>query len=210
MERTKNCSTYFNTMPVLEHLQPQNIESAEFPLAFSHLVHHEIGDNHTQLTSIKCLKRLFFPFTGILEAFLAIYFRPSDSHCIYIDKKATETVRAAIEGLVKCYRQKFYSSDEESSKHVFIHEESEVILWGDISILNADRACMRRLLVNDKDSKLGWKYFLNLAGSELPLKSEERLREILKGLNGDNGIIEGFALPPGNHFRLETPHYKKW
>ena len=60
LERTKNCSTYFNTMPVLEHLQPQNIESAEFPLAFSHLVHHEIGDNHTQLTSIKCLKRLFF------------------------------------------------------------------------------------------------------------------------------------------------------
>ena len=43
LSRTHNCKTYFHTMPVLENLQPSSKKVAEFPLAFSHLVHHEAG-----------------------------------------------------------------------------------------------------------------------------------------------------------------------
>ena len=148
--------------------------------------------------------------SGILEVFFAIYFRPTDSHCIYIDKKAKGYVKAAIQGLVKCYKRKFFDSDEEGSKHIFIYENSDHTFWGHISILNADLACLRHLHFNDRNSQVGWKYFFNLAGSELPLKSEERAREILKGLKGDDGIIGGYQMPMTNLYRLKNPFYMKW
>ena len=186
MLRTDDCHSYFETFPVLHQLQPQN--QSNFPLAFSHLVHHEIG---------------------VLEAFLAIYFRPIDMHCIYIDRKATDQVRKAVNRLLKCYREQFYESDEQGQRHMFVHFESEVIEWGDSSILKADLACLRQLLVNDKASTAQWQYFFNLAGSELPLKTEEWTRKMLRRLEGKS-LVEGLELPEGNRFRIETPHYLKW
>ena len=69
---------------------------------------------------------------------------------------------------------------------------------------------MRHIQFNDRNRKVGWKYFFNLAGSELPLKSEERAREILIGLEGDNGIIGGYKMPISNLDRLKNPFYMKW
>ena len=184
--RTESCSQYFETFPVLNHLHPEN--RSDFPLAFSHLVHHEIG---------------------VFEAFLAMYFRPTDMHCIYIDKKATDKVRKTVNRLLKCYREQFYESDEEAYRHLFVHDESEVIVWGDSSILKADLACLRQLLINDKASKTQWKYFFNLAGSELPLKTEAWTRQMLRNLDGKS-LVKGFELPGGNQFRLQKPHYLKW
>merc|ERR1719495_2190573 len=108
LQRTEDCTNYFQTFPVLHHLQPNNNNNHNFPLAFSHLVHHEIG---------------------VLEAFLAVYFRPWDMHCIYIDRKASEAVRKAVNGLIKCYRQKCYPSAEEGSRQIFVHDPSELIYW---------------------------------------------------------------------------------
>ena len=109
-----------------------------------------------------------------------------------------------------CYREKFFESDEEGSKHIFIYENSNPTFWGHISILNADLACLRHIQFNDRNRKVGWKYFFNLAGSELPLKSEERAREILRGLEGDNGIIGGYKMPISNLGRIKNPFYMKW
>ena len=184
--RTEDCNKYFETFPVLHNLQPYN--QSDFPLAFSHLVHHEIG---------------------VLEAFLALYFRPFDMHCIYIDKKATGKVRMAVDRLLRCYREQFYTSEEKGYRHMFVHDESDNIVWGDSSILRADLSCLRQLLINDRGIKNEWKYFFNLAGSELPLKTEAWVRTMLKKLNGKS-LVEGFELPAGNMFRIETPHYLKW
>ena len=118
IHRTGDCEAYFHNFPVLENLQPQSAQKRQhFPLAFSHLVHHEIG---------------------ILEAFLAVFFRPTDLHCIYLDKKAGEKTKAALNGLLRCYQKKFFQSENEGLDRLFIHKGTEAIHWGHSSILKAD------------------------------------------------------------------------
>ena len=46
-----------------------------------------------------------------------------------------------------------------------------------------------------------WKYFLNTAGSELPLVS---IDEMSKRINGS--VIESFLLPSYNQFRIEISY----
>ena len=188
IHRSGDCEAYFHNFPVLENLQPQSDQKRQnFPLAFSHLVHHEIG---------------------ILEAFLAVFFRTTDLHCIYLDKKAGEKTKAALNGLLNCYQKKFFHSEKEGLDRLFIHEGSEAIHWGHSSILKADLECLKQLLIKDKTT--GWKYFLNLAGSELPLKSEEWTRKMLMSFRGEENIIEANELPNYNLYRMDNPWYLKW
>jgi hypothetical protein len=64
---------------------PSTISSKQdtYPLAFSHVMHHQ---------------------PGILEMFLAMTFRPTDSHCIHIDVSTNEKTRDVIEQLYFCLR----------------------------------------------------------------------------------------------------------
>ena len=176
IERTRNCDKYFDEIPVLNLLDDDQKFSNEFPLAFSHLVHHEIG---------------------VFEAFLAVNFRPSDRHCIYIDKKAESKVTDAVHGLVKCYHEKFFSDlpVEERNGKLFVYDWTNPVIWGHISVLEADMACLRQLLSDDQNNPNPWKYYFNLAGSELPLKSERWTRKMLKNLDGKS-ITEGNPLSP--------------
>ena len=43
----------------------------------------------------------------MLEVFLALTFRPWDSHCIHVDVAAPEETRAAVERIVGCYKELF-------------------------------------------------------------------------------------------------------
>ena len=54
------------------------------PLAFSHMVHQDVG---------------------IFEIFLSLSFYPSNSHCVYIDAKADKKVFDAVNGIVNCYNE---------------------------------------------------------------------------------------------------------
>ena len=58
-----------------------------FPkIAMSHTVHKEIG---------------------IFEMMMSLFYHPQNSHCIYIDQKAYYKVFEAVNGIVKCYKEKF-------------------------------------------------------------------------------------------------------
>ncbi len=39
--------------------------------------------------------------------FLALTFRPMDSHCVHIDASSPPKVRQAMENVIKCYKHKF-------------------------------------------------------------------------------------------------------
>ena len=103
----------------------------------------------------------------------------------------------------------YKSSILEGSVRMFVYQESKMVFWGHSSILRAEMDCLRQLLINDKQSDQPWRYFFNLAGSELPLKSEEWARQMLKGMNGQS-LVEGFPLPEGNHRRLTKTVILKW
>ena len=192
LRRTQDCGTYFSQFPVLDHLKPEAEAASEMPLALSHLIHHEVG---------------------IFEVFMALFFRPHNMHCIHIDKKASPLVRRAVEDLVACYRERFYPNDKEkASNQIFVLKEadSEVVFWGESSILRADIACLRQLLINDHQSSHPWKYFLNTAGSELPLRTDRWTRQMLQGLDPKANVVESFPLPSVSQFRIQHVSYLKW
>ena len=183
--RTRDCQRYFSEIPVLGVLDDDLGRSEEFPLAFSHLVNHDIG---------------------ILEAFLAINFRPADRHCIYVDRKADPRVVAAVHGLVKCYRERFYG-DASSNQGLFVYDWTNPVTWGHISVLEADMACLRQMLLDDQSNVNPWKYYFNLDGGELPLRTEKWIRQMLRGLQGQS-ITDGHKIH--NSERLTKTNFIHW
>lgn len=153
VERTRECSNYFAEIDS-HGFSPSTKEETETPIAFTIKVHKEIG---------------------ILEMFMALYFRPSDAYCIHVDAKAGKEVFAAVKGMIKCYNQMFPQSA------VFMPRQAIPVFWGaGGSILEADWICYRELY------ELGsrWKYLTSGAGTELPLVSIQRLRHVLQRYGG--------------------------
>ena len=66
---------------------------------------------------------------GILEMFLAVTFRPGDSHCVHIDPKADEATTKAIKAVIGCYNDKFPNAT------VFAVPHPVSVFWGHISVL---------------------------------------------------------------------------
>ena len=84
--RASDCKKYFNEMFVFADRYNVSGDSS-FPMAYSHLLHLQVG---------------------IFESYLATHFRPSDYHCIYIDRKASYNVKSAVKKIVECYYDRFY------------------------------------------------------------------------------------------------------
>ncbi|XP_014676194.1 PREDICTED: N-acetyllactosaminide beta-1,6-N-acetylglucosaminyl-transferase, isoform B-like isoform X3 [Priapulus caudatus] len=68
--------------------------------------------------------------------------------------------------------------------NVFVTAEQLDIIYGTITLVTAELNCMRDLLHFNKD----WKYFINLASEEFPLKTNRELVKILKLYDGLNEI----------------------
>ena len=77
--RTSDCAAYFDKIDTFA-FEPVTSAEKRFPLAFSFQVHLHIG---------------------ILEMFLALYFRPTDSYCIHVDEKAGRDVLQAVNGILR-------------------------------------------------------------------------------------------------------------
>ncbi len=63
------------------------------------------------------------------EMFFSLAFRPGDSHCIHVDVKASDEVKKAINGIVKCYTESYPKSN------VFVATNPVAVYWGHISTL---------------------------------------------------------------------------
>ena len=138
---------------------------------------------------MRCNVLTFSP-SGILEAFLAVMFKPTNSHCIHVDASTPEKERLAIEGVVKCYKERFPEAN------IFTIKYPIQVYWGKLvsevtdqgalleriganrneTTLQADMMCMRELLRTDKH----WKYFLNPAATELPLITIEQMERLFR------------------------------
>ena len=110
LQRTADCDSYFKTMDIFGHeLSAARLGlSSESPLAFSHTIHQQ---------------------PGILEVFLALTFRPGDSHCIHIDPKSSDTTTKAMESIISCYNQRYPNTT------MFAVPHPVPVYWGHFSIL---------------------------------------------------------------------------
>ena len=110
LQRTGDCDSYHEAMDFFG----QEVSFArlslisESPLAFSHSIHGQ---------------------AGILEVFLALTFRPGDSHCFHIDAKASDLTAKAVEAIISCYNQKYPSTT------MFAIQHPLPVYWGHFSVL---------------------------------------------------------------------------
>lgn len=105
------------------------------------------------------------------ERLLRAVYRPHNYYCIHVDVKSSSTVRTAVRAIANCFQ------------NVFLLSEAFDVKWGRISVLQPDLACMKRLLEYPS-----WKYFINLAGEDFPLKTNSEIVQILRAYSGGNDV----------------------
>ena len=94
-------------------------------------------------------------------------------------------IHRAVRQLADCYNTRFRTSN------VFVLPRPVAVTWGHISVLQADLMCMEELL----RSREPWDYFINTAGTELPLISLDRLHEKLRAAPKGANFLESYPLP---------------
>lgn len=124
---------------------------AEFPIAFSLLMYKDLEQ---------------------AERLLRAIYRPQNIYCIHVDKKSSDSIYQAMEGIANCFENVFMAP-----RRIDVH-------WGQFSVLEPDLMCMEELLQRNKK----WKYFINLTGQEFPLRTNYELVRILMTYNGANDM----------------------
>lgn len=177
--------------------------------------YHRNGIIHNNLTALELSFPLAFTILTYenaeqFERLLSLIYRPHNIYCIHVDKKSSARFYETIKSIVNCY------------ENVFIATELERIVYAGFSRLKADLNCMQdiyELTKRDDENKnssssrwqhehlsgkslFDWKYLINLASSEFPLRTNTELVHILSLFDGRNDIeIMG-------KFHLERVKYK--
>ena len=114
---------------------------------------------------------------ALLERLLPAIYMPHNVYCIHIDTKSSEMFRRAVIKLTRCL------------PNVFVTRRAVNVIYYHVSILQAQLNCMEDLL----QSKIQWKYLINLVGQDYPLYDNREIVTALKGLQGSN-VIESFQM----------------
>lgn len=120
------------------------------------------------------------------------YFRPHNIHCLHVDIKTPKETQKTIESLVKCYQNQF------GNDSIFIVDNPVSVTWAHVSVLQADILCLESLL----ERKSTWSYFINTAGTELPIVPYSVFEEKAKQAKNSN-IVESYKLPADFKHRIK-------
>ena len=107
----------------------------------------------------------------MLVRMLASFFRPQHYFCIHVDQKASKPFRKVVQAISNCFQ------------NVILPSRQASVAWGNYSIVEAEILCLEALWKFKK-----WKYFINLTGQEMPLKTNFELVQILKAYKGGNDV----------------------
>ena len=120
---------------------------------------------------------LTFEHVEQLERLVRAIYRPHNLYCIHVDGNSGPVFRRAVQSIATCLF------------NVFVSASSEPIVYASFSRLQADLNCMHELLERRRgESSVEWKYVLNMASSEYPLRTNGELVRILRMYNGANEI----------------------
>ena len=119
----------------------------------------------------------------LLERLLRAIYMPNNVYCIHIDKKASAVFRTAIMAIIRCL------------SNVFIAANSVDVVWGHITLVEAQFSCMEELL----KSPVKWKYYMSLVGHDFPLSRNKQFVRALQGLNNTNNIAHSMPKRYSGH-----------
>ncbi|XP_046344379.2 N-acetyllactosaminide beta-1,6-N-acetylglucosaminyl-transferase-like [Haliotis rufescens] len=123
-----------------------------------------------------------------VEQLLRNIYRPHNVYCVHVDGSSRRMFQV-MKQLSECFH------------NVIVIQKINVVYFS-IGLLQTDLVCMEELL----KSNIRWKYYINLAGQEFPLKTNLEIVEILQALNGTNDI-EAYPFPDFIKSRYLTHKY---
>ncbi|XP_008586854.1 PREDICTED: beta-1,3-galactosyl-O-glycosyl-glycoprotein beta-1,6-N-acetylglucosaminyltransferase [Galeopterus variegatus] len=88
---TRDCGAFIKRRKYI--VEPLSKEEAEFPIAYSIVVHHKIE---------------------MLDRLLRAIYMPQNFYCIHVDKKSEDSFLAAVMGIASCFSNVFVASQLES------------------------------------------------------------------------------------------------
>ncbi|XP_035692953.1 N-acetyllactosaminide beta-1,6-N-acetylglucosaminyl-transferase-like [Branchiostoma floridae] len=107
-----------------------------------------------------------------VELLLHSIYTPYNVYCIHVDKRSPSEFRAVLSAVADCY------------DNVFISRRLESVVYGGYSRLQADLNCLHDLV----SSPVRWRYVINLAGQDFPLKTQNEIVAQLRVFGGQNDI----------------------
>ncbi|XP_055957688.1 beta-1,3-galactosyl-O-glycosyl-glycoprotein beta-1,6-N-acetylglucosaminyltransferase 3-like [Patella vulgata] len=113
-----------------------------------------------------------------VEQILRIIYRPHNFYCIHVDTGSDIHIFNSLKAVARCF------------ENVVVLSKIRT-LYSSIRLVEADLLCMKEAL----KSTIQWKYFLNMAGEEVPLKTNLKMVQICRLLQGRNEI-ESEPAPP--------------
>lgn len=120
------------------------------------------------------------------ERLLRAIYAPQNVYCVHVDKKAKDSVFAAIMAITSCF------------PNVFMVSRPVDVVYAAWPRVQADLNCMADLY----NASTTWKYFINLCGQDFPLKTNLEIVRSLRSLNGKNNM-ESEQMPSGKKWRVE-------
>lgn len=108
----------------------------------------------------------------MVERLLRSVYSPNNLYCIHYDQKSSAQFKLAMANLARCL------------PNVFIASKLESVIYAHITRLKADLNCLSDLL----ESKIKWRYSINLCGQDFPLRSNRELVAELRKLRGQNMV----------------------
>ena len=115
---------------------------------------------------------LFYKELQQLERLLRVIYQPQNIYCLHLDAYSSDVLFIAAQSLVRCF------------DNVFLASKREKVIYASFSRLKADINCMEEMLRKNRR----WKYYVNLASQDFPLKTNLEIVKILKVYNGSNDI----------------------
>jgi len=155
----------------LTQLNSEALSFLSFPKDCS-LFTREIKISSEELTYPLAFTILIHSNLDQFNFLLRTIYRHHNYYCIHVDLKSPLTLYQAIINRSKCVT------------NIYLPEKRLNVTWGRFSILEAEHLCQKELL---KQSKR-WKYYFNLANTDLPLKTNTELVQILKLYNDQNDV----------------------
>ncbi|XP_077995884.1 N-acetyllactosaminide beta-1,6-N-acetylglucosaminyl-transferase-like [Glandiceps talaboti] len=113
-----------------------------------------------------------------VEQLLRTIYMPQNYYCIHVDAKAPKLLHSALTDVAGCF------------DNVFVVPDPVLVPYRSIGLLEAEKKCIKLLLQFDS-----WKYYINLAGQEFPLRTNLEIVRILQLMKdkSDVGSIPSVA-----------------
>lgn len=185
---TRDCPSFIKNRKYI--VEPLSKEEAEYPIAYSIVVHHKIE---------------------MFDRLLRAIYRPQNFYCIHVDKKSENSFLLSVTGIVSCFSNVFLASQSENVVYAsWSRVQADLNCMRDLYSMNTDWKYLINLCGMDFPIKTNLEIVRklkslmgenNLETERMPANKKERWKKHYEVINGKLTNTGTDKTPPP----LETP-----